>query len=365
MHIAPRSRIFTLLSILAAFALGITLATVWQANAQDQTTTSDPAIMGSAALVEQLRPAVVTVVNLQEVTGFGPGGDTQQAGSGTGFIIDNDGNIVTNQHVVAGGDEFQVILADGTAEPATLVGADPFTDLAVVRMEGEVPATVPLGDSDALMPGQPVLAIGSPLGAFTNTVTDGIVSALNRDFPDTGGQGTAIYSNLIQHNADINPGNSGGPLFNLAGEVIGVNTLGLSVVPGQGTPAQGLFFAIPSNLVQGIVNQLIENGQVTYPYIGISFQTVTPDLAAQYDLPVQSGVYVISVEPGSPADEAGIQAGDFITSLGGQAIDAENSFQELLLFSHAPGETIDVGIVRDEKEQTVQVTLGDRGNTGS
>jgi 2-alkenal reductase len=353
---------FSLLSILAAFALGITLATVWQANAQDQAT-GDPAVMGAADLVEQVRAAVVTVVNLQESTGFGPGGDTQQAGSGTGFIIDTDGNIVTNQHVVQGGDEFQVILADGTAVPATLIGADPFTDLAVVRMEGEVPATVPLGDSDALRPGQPVLAIGSPLGAFTNTVTDGIVSALNRDFPGAAQQGTAIYSNLIQHNADINPGNSGGPLFNLAGEVVGVNTLGLSQI--QGTTIQGLFFAIPSNLVQGVVDQIIENGSVSYPYIGITFTTVTPDLAAQHQLPVQFGVYVQSVEPGSPADEAGIQAGDFITSIGGQEINAENSFQELLLFSHAPDETVDIGIVREEEEETVQVTLGSRSDMGS
>jgi S1-C subfamily serine protease len=231
MQSAVLSRPKTVISILVAFALGLTLATVWQANAQDQAT-GDPAVMGAADLVEQVRAAVVTVVNLQESTGFGPGGDTQQAGSGTGFIIDTDGNIVTNQHVVQGGDEFQVILADGTAVPATLIGADPFTDLAVVRMEGEVPATVPLGDSDALRPGQPVLAIGSPLGAFTNTVTDGIVSALNRDFPGAAQQGTAIYSNLIQHNADINPGNSGGPLFNLAGEVVGVNTLGLSQIQG-------------------------------------------------------------------------------------------------------------------------------------
>jgi 2-alkenal reductase len=266
---------------------------------------------------------------------------------------------------VAGGDEFQVILADGTSMSATLIGQDQFTDLAVVQMEGDVPATVPFGDSDALRPGQPVLAIGSPLGAFTNTVTDGIVSALNRDFPDTGGQSTAIYSNLIQHNADINPGNSGGPLFNLAGEVVGVNTLGVSVVPGQGTPAQGLFFAIPSNTVQGIVNQIIENGEVTYPYMGVTVQTVTPALAAQYNLPVQHGAYVISVEPGSPADDAGIQAGDFITSIGGQPLDDQNSFSEVLLFSHAPGETVDVVIVREEQEQTVQVTLGSRDNIPS
>ncbi len=360
MQSALRSRSMTLLSVLMAFALGLTLATVWQANAQDDSSGGDPSIMGYADLVEQLRPAVVTVVNLQQVSGFGPGGDVQQAGSGTGFIIDEAGHIVTNQHVVQGGDEFQVILSDGTSMPAQLVGADSFTDLAVVQMQGDVPATVPLGDSDALRPGQPVLAIGSPLGAFTNTVTDGIVSAVNRDFPDAGQAGAAIYNNLIQHNAAINPGNSGGPLFNLAGEVVGVNTLGLAVVPGQNIPAQGLFFAIPSNLVQGIVNQIIENGAVAYPYMGISQVTVTPALAAQYDLPVQQGVYVTAVGPGSPADEAGSQAGDFITSLGGQEINAENSFQELLLFNHEPGEMVDVVIVREGEEQTVQVTLGNR-----
>ena len=198
----------------------------------------------ASEIVERVMPAVVTVINEQR---FGEGifGETEvEAGRGTGFIIDGSGNIVTNEHVVRGGTGFEVILSDGEKRDATLVGSDPLSDLAVVRMEGTPPSTIAFGDSGTLQQGQPVLAIGSPLGEFTGTVTSGVVSALNRDFPASAAMaGEGIYTDLIQHDAAINPGNSGGPLFDLAGRVVGVNTLG---IPQSGvTPVQGLFFAIP------------------------------------------------------------------------------------------------------------------------
>ena len=230
----------------------------------------------ASKIVERVMPAVVTVINEQRFS-QGVFGETEvEAGRGTGFIIDGSGNIVTNEHVVRGGTGFQVILSNGEKRNATLVGSDPLSDLAVVRMEGPPPSTVTFGDSDSLRQGQPVLAIGSPLGEFTGTVTSGVISALNRDFPASAGTigGEGIYTDLIQHDAAINPGNSGGPLFDLAGRVIGVNTLG---IPQSGvTPVQGLFFAIPANRVADIASQLIENGQVV---VSIHRHRVSTDLA--------------------------------------------------------------------------------------
>jgi 2-alkenal reductase len=313
----------------------------------------------ASKIVERVMPAVVTVVNEQQFnSGFG--GSTQiEAGRGTGFAIDGAGDVVTNEHVVRGGTSFEVILSNGDKRNARLIGADPLSDLAVVRMDGAPLATVMFGNSDTLQQGQPVLAIGSPLGEFTGTVTSGIISALNRDFPADlgGGAGEGIYTGLIQHDAPINPGNSGGPLFDITGRVIGVNTLG---IPQSGyTPVQGLFFAIPSNHVARIVSQLIENGEVAYPYFGVEYAPISPDLAAQNDLPVDYGAYVTGVEPGGPADKAGIRQGDIVTAIGNDQINAQTTFTEVL-FAHAPGETVPVTVIRNGKEQTLQATLAER-----
>ncbi|MDP9369025.1 MAG: trypsin-like peptidase domain-containing protein [Chloroflexota bacterium] len=307
-------------------------------------------------VVDRVSPAVVTVINEQQAGGFGSA-PAQEAGRGTGFIVDSQGHVVTNEHVVRGGDRFEVIFADGEKRPASLVGADPLSDLAVVRVEGGIPATVPFGNSEILKPGQPVLAIGSPLGSFTNTVTDGIVSALGRDFPGAPNQGEPGYSNLIQHNAAINPGNSGGPLFNFAGEVVGVNTLGIPET-NQGIPAQGLFFAIPSNTVAKIAEQLITEGRVAYPAIGVDLVPITEELVSQYGLPVDHGVYVRRLAPGGPAAQAGVREGDFILAVDGQRVDEENSFSERL-FEHKPGDTVDVIVHRGGEELRLPVTLGE------
>jgi S1-C subfamily serine protease len=318
-------------------------------EAQDPATPS-PSLKTPVEVVEQVGPAVVTVLNEQTVGGVGE--QPQSAGSGTGFIIDTDGHIVTNFHVVKDGEKFQVIYWDGTTVDAELIGSDEVSDLAVVKVSGEVPGVVTLGDSSALKVGQTVLAIGSPLGAFTNTVTEGIVSALGRNLPDSN------YTNLIQHDAAINPGNSGGPLFDLEGQVVGVNTLGINQTP-NGDIAQGLFFAIPSNTVTKITTQLIQDGKVTYPYFGVQTANVTPVIAAQAGLSVDQGAYVQAVTPDSPADQAGVQEGDVIVSIDGDDITEANPFIDVL-FAHKPGDTVEVVIQRGDSQQTLQVTLAER-----
>jgi 2-alkenal reductase len=312
----------------------------------------------ASKIVERVMPAVVTVINEQRFGNDFMGQTEVEAGRGTGFIIDGSGNIVTNEHVVRGGSGFEVILANGEKRDAQLVGADPLSDLAVVRIEGDVPSTVEFGDSNTLQQGQPVLAIGSPLGEFTGTVTSGIISALDRDFPAAeAGGGEGIYTDLIQHDAAINPGNSGGPLFDLAGRVIGVNTLG---IPQSGyTPVQGLFFAIPSNHVARIASELIESGRVAYPYIGIEYRQISPDLAAQNDLPVDYGAYVLLAVPGGPAERAGIREDDIILGIGDDRIQGQTTFTEAL-FSHQPGETVSVTVLRGREQRQFDVTLAER-----
>jgi 2-alkenal reductase len=345
------------LSLVAPVNIGLDRVGAQDDQPSGETTTTGPQA-DPVEVVKRVSPAVVTVINRQVVGD--ETADPQSAGAGTGFIIDDDGHIVTNAHVVANGEDFVVILADGEDREAKLVGADEISDLAVLDMEGDVPATVPLGDSDALQVGQTVLAIGSPLGAFTNTVTQGIVSALGRsgDTLTSLGANAQYYTNLIQHDAAISPGNSGGPLFNLAGEVVGVNTLGVTDT-GDGRIAQGLFFAIPSSTVIKISGRLIEDGEVVYPYFGVGTIPITFDIAAQNDLPVDYGAYVESVEEGSGADEAGIREGDIILTIDGQRIDQDNPFVEVL-FNHEPGETVEVDFQRGDDERSVEVELGER-----
>ena len=203
-----------------------------------------------------------------------------------------------------------------------------------------------------------MLAIGSPLGEFTGTVTDGIVSALNRDFPGAARRGEAAYTNLIQHNAAINPGNSGGPLFDLNGRVVGVNTLGIPTT-NAGLPAQGLFFAIPSNTVSRIATQLITEGRAIYPYLGIEYAPVVPEIARVYDLPADYGAFIQALIPGAPAAQAGLDPGDIIVAIGGRPIDAQTTFTEAL-FAASPGETVPVEFVRNGERQTADVRLEER-----
>jgi len=316
--------------------------------------------MSAADVVEQVAPAVVTVYNLDVLEGeFGQEAQEVPQGTGTGFIIDEEGHIVTNWHVVTGGDRYAVQLYDGTLVEADLIGEDPRDDLAVVKIDpASVPATVGFGDSDALRPGEGVLAIGSPLGQFTNTVTEGIVSGLGRDNLGTGNNFCQTYADLIQHDAAINPGNSGGPLFNMAGEVIGVNTLGLPTGNG-GTPLQGLFFAVPSSTVITAAEQLIANGTISAPYIGVRTEDINAAVAEANNLPVEFGNLVVEVSPDSPADRAGLQPEDIITAVDGTAITQEQSLGGLIIDQYQPGDTVQLTIIRDGDEQTVDLTIGE------
>ena len=307
--------------------------------------------MSPIEVVETVGPAVVTVINEQmDDTGT----DLVPSGSGSGFILDRDGHIVTNQHVVDGGLEFIVVLADGREVPAVLVGADANSDVAVLKIDGDVPAVANMGDSSALLPGQPVLALGSPLGTFTNTVTEGIVSALGRTVPDEDGGPELL--NLIQHDAAINPGNSGGPLVTLDGEIVGINTLGI-------IDAQGLFFAVPSETIERVVNELIAEGAVDYPYLGLQLTQLDDETIVQWALPVEEGFYVNGVVAGSPSEQIGMQPGDIVTAINGERVGEAQSMVGAL-FQYKPGDTVQLTVQRGTLQFRVEITLVERPMEG-
>jgi 2-alkenal reductase len=300
------------------------------------------------AVVKSASPAVVTVINT--LGDNSPGGASRASGSGA--IIDTDGHIVTNNHVVEGEVSLNVIFADGSRRPAQLIGTDPLNDLAVLQVEGPVPGVIALGDSNALQPGETVVAIGSPLGDYRNTVTVGVVSALNRSVGGDSPEG------LIQTDAAINSGNSGGPLINLRGEVVGINTL---VVRSNqsGAPVEGLGFSIPSNTVKNISAQLIATGKVEHPFLGISYTQIDPDLAALRDLPVQQGALINEVTPRGPAGQAGISTGDIILSINDAKLDAASSLRQLMQ-QYKPGQTITLHVLHNGQDTAIDLTLGTR-----
>jgi serine protease Do len=304
--------------------------------------------------VQKVGPAVVTVVGTipGQQTNFGFTGD--QTVSGSGVFISDQGYILTNNHVVEGTQEVDIILSDGTEQTAEIVGTDLFADIAVLKTDGNVPAVAALGNSDALDPGETVIAIGSPLGTFKNTVTVGVVSGTGRTID--AGNGFQM-ENLIQTDAAINHGNSGGPLVNLAAEVVGINTLVVRNTNG-GDVAEGLGFAIPVNTAQAIAGQIIQQGFFTRPFMGVSYQPIDPITAAQYDLPVQWGAFIADVEPGSPASEAGLQPGDIITKLGDVTLDETHSYVNTL-FTFKPGDQVTLTVIREGQEMQVPITLGE------
>lgn len=313
--------------------------------------------------VKKTEPGVVTVINTLQTAPsgrgfrpFGPNSGPAQA-EGSGVIIDSQGHIITNAHVVDGASQLEVVFADGKKTSAKLVGADPVSDLAVLQVTGSVPAYVALGDSDTLQLGETVIAIGSPLGSYRGSVTVGVVSGLNRSVDGTG------QESLIQTDAAINHGNSGGPLLNLAGQVVGINTL-IVQNTNSGDIAQGLGFAIPSKTVTSVVNQLIAQGKVEYPFIGITYAGITPQNAAEFNLPVQQGVLVQDVTAGSPASDAGIQVDDVITSLDGTKIDETHSLRTIL-FQHKVGDVVTLSVLRGGKTISLQVTLTTRPDQSS
>ncbi len=305
--------------------------------------------------VEKVGPSVVTVVGTLPGQSTIFGRTANQPVSGSGVIISEQGYILTNHHVIENTQDVSVIFADGWEESAQIIGSDVFSDIAVLKVSGQVPAVATIGNSDALKPGETAIAIGSPLGDFKNTVTVGVISAIGRSIDINQNY---QMEGLIQTDAAINQGNSGGPLVNLAGEVIGINTL---IVRGSGygsAVAEGLGFAIPANTVQAISHQLIETGYVSYPYLGVRWQWITPNIAYRYGLPVESGAYISKVDSGSPAAMAGIKVGDIITQIGDQILNEDHPFINVL-YDFSTGETTTLEFIRDQETIGVQITFGE------
>ncbi len=270
-------------------------------------------------------------------------------GIGSGVFISPDGYIVTNNHVVDGATDIRVTMTDRRILKAKLIGTDPLTDLAVIKVEGSNFTSVPWGDSTALRPGETVLAFGNPYG-FRFTVTRGIVSALNR--PNPFGEDRRKPGQFIQTDAAINPGNSGGPLVDARGEVIGINTF---LVSPSGT-FSGMGFAIPTQIVRPTVEALIRDGKVTHGYIGIGISDVTPENSKFFDRKDNTGAIVTQVEAGSPGEKAGLKTGDVITEINGKKVEDAGSLQ-VVVGQTAPGTTIKLGVDRDGKASTIPVTL--------
>jgi putative serine protease PepD len=309
----------------------------------------------------------VVEISVSSTSSNGPFGEPQtQSALGSGFIYDDQGHIVTNAHVVDGAQSVAVRFWDGSTHDATVVGIDPSTDLAVIKVDAPSSLLVPLplGESDAVAVGEPVVAIGSPFG-LEETVTSGIVSALHRQMSSPNG---FTIDDAIQTDAAINHGNSGGPLLDSEGKVIGVN----SQIESDSGGSDGVGFAIPASTVESIASQLIASGSVAHAYLGVGVATIPDSAASQLGLP--QGVEITDVKSGTPAAEAGLRAatgsetingqqfptgGDVITAVDGKAIASGTDLQSAV-DAKKPGESITVTYTRDGQSQTVQVTLGTR-----
>jgi serine protease Do len=321
------------------------------------------ALPSLAPLVDSVKAAVVNVdvtsrvereENAEdpfgELFGRGPRRDRRDVrqGAGSGFVIDPRGYILTNNHVVEGAFNIRVRFPDGRAAlEAEVLGRDPLTDIALIKLKSP-PANLPvlkLGDSDAMKVGDWVVAIGNPFG-LASSVSAGILSAKAREI------GATTYDDFLQTDAAINPGNSGGPLFNLRGEVIGMNT---AIVSG----GAGIGFAVPSNLAKAIIPQLEKNGSVTRGYIGVKLQSLTPELAKALSVPSESGALINDVTKGSPGEKAGLKPDDVVVSLDGKKIESSSALSRAVALRN-PGSTVALGIYRSGKPQEVKVQLTSR-----
>ncbi|MHB1450469.1 MAG: S1C family serine protease [Coriobacteriia bacterium] len=317
----------------------------------------DPTFAEAVAL--KAMPSVVSIaVEQAGVNPFTGRTETQVVGNGSGVIIRESGYILTNDHVIAGADGITVTMGVESV-PATLVGRDPSSDLAVLKVDRTGLPAIELGSSAELRVGQPVVAIGSPFG-LDQSVTTGIVSALGRtSFMESAEALLTAYTSLIQTDAAINPGNSGGALTDAAGRLVGINTL---IQTGSGGAAQsaGVGFAIPVDYAIAIADDLIEFGRADHPYLGISSMTINSRVAELYELPVEAGALIDTVSAGSPAEAAGIEPGDIVTSIGGTPVaSVEDVF--LAIRSHRVGDRVAVKIVRGDETLTLEATLGSDG----
>jgi S1-C subfamily serine protease len=325
------------------------------------------------AVYEAVSPAVVNITNRSYVYMFRQA--VPQEGSGSGFVYDTEGRIVTNYHVVENAEELLVTLASGQVYEAEIIGTDPANDLAVIRTDAgaNLPEPVALGDSDELQVGQFVLAIGNPFG-LEQTLTTGVVSALGRVIESP--EDNRFIGEAIQTDAAINPGNSGGPLLDLEGRVIGVNS---QIISPSGA-SSGIGFAVSANTVRRVVPELIAQGYYPHPWLGTQMLPLTPSTAKAFrdagmNVPVDTGLLVIEAVKGAPADKAGIRGGSRVVRIGGYqipldgdiiiAIDGEpiNNFQELTVYLEMQttvGDTVELTIIRDGEEKAVQLILEER-----
>ena len=297
--------------------------------------------------IDHVRPSVVNIDTVAQVQTFF--GVFPQQGAGSGVIVSADGYILTNNHVVEQAQQIKVTLLSGKTFQAKIVGTDRFADLAVIKVDAPDPLpAAPLGSSSGLRVGQLAIAIGNPFG-LGHTATVGVISALNRSIQVPG----VVIENLVQTDAPINPGNSGGALVDSGGRVVGINT----AIVAQ---AQGIGSAIPIDTAKAIMDQLIRQGRVVRPYVGIEWGgNVDSNIAQQYNLPVDHGVIVRSVEPNSPAASAGIQPQDIIVAIDGVPVNNWDDFLRTL-FAKRPGDTVSVEVFRDSRRVTMPVTLGER-----
>ena len=325
------------------------------------------------ALYRRVNPAVVSI----EVVDHPPVGGSPfnvPISQGSGFLFDDQGHIVTNNHVVENGAKFQVRFSDGTILLARLIGGDPGSDLAVLKVDELPPGTapLPLADSRTVEVGQRAIAIGNPFG-LRNTLTVGVVSGIGRSLsgPASSGGGRFRIPNIIQTDAAINPGNSGGPLLNIYGEVIGVNT---AISSGSGS-FEGVGYAVPSNAVSRVVPALIRDGRYDHPWMGIGMRDVDPILAEQLDLPARQGVLITEIVPDSPAARAGLRSGSQVVTIGGRevrvggdiiiAINAQpvRNSDELVSYLEletSVGDTVVMTVQRGDRQEQIEMTLGAR-----
>ncbi|CAN5746110.1 hypothetical protein BH18ACT11_BH18ACT11_25640 [soil metagenome] len=350
----------TVLAVLA-FVLGVIYLDPGTGNTQTAepikaAPTGIPADEPVAKVASVLSPSVVQI-NVRAVQQT-PYGAQKQEGIGSGVIYRSDGYIITNNHVVEGSRDVEVAFADGSTDRGQVVGTDPTTDIAVVKVGRDKLPAASFASTDPIV-GQTAVAVGSPSG-FESTVTSGIVSGTGRDVPAeiTGGRQDTALVDLIQTDAAISPGNSGGALANRDGQVIGINVAYLP--PGE-TGAENIGFAIPSSAVASVADQIIESGEAVHPYLGVYLSDLTQETASKFGSPVDSGALVEKVTPGGPADDAGIRRGDIVIAAGSQEINSSGDVISALR-TYQPGDTVGLTLLENGQKRQVQVTLDESPN---
>lgn len=345
--IAAVVTLFLLPAILGANPIDVLTNKQHGASVQEVRTVEERVVQGGQqAVVEAADKMLPSVVNVEVTLGI------QGRAIGSGFIYRSDGHIVTNNHVVESASAIKVALRDGSTFDAKVVGRDPETDVAVIKINASDLPAATLGTSADLVVGELAVACGSPEG-FESSVTSGIISALNRNV-SSGGQGAPLV-NVIQTDAAINPGNSGGPLGNSLGDVIGINTAIVSQSGGN----EGIGFAIPIDDAKPVISQLIEKGSVVHPWLGISGSTLDPNTAQRYNLPIEQGAIIRAVQPNAPAAKAGLQSGDIIVAINGTPVD---SMDQLIaeLRKYKVGDTITIDYYRGADKKQAKATLEEK-----